>query len=174
MKFLTRIFTLWFVNSIRKKTGNQTASTNFVSNSHFFVLLLPDGEKEFLASLQVLNFLLSQKKEVTIIHNNAKAHYIHQKYSIRSVEYYQTDSNKIGLPTSTFRKKLSEVKTDVVIDLSRDENYFSIFSAYCIPAKIRVGFEKNDSDKFYTIQIRSSEINHEISYKNFLNCLQMF
>lgn len=174
MIFFTRLFTLWFVYFAKRKREQILASNQFITRSHFFTLILPEEEKDFLASLKIIDHLLQQKKDVTIILNNAKAHYIHQKYSIREIEYYQTDKNNLGLPVKKFREQLASLRSDVVMDLSRGESYFHISAAYCIKAKYVIGFEKPDSDKFYSIQLRINESTPEISYKNFLNCIQMF
>jgi hypothetical protein len=174
MIFFTRLLTLWFVYFTKKKREAVLATNQFITRSHFFTLILPEEEKDFLASLKIIDHLLQQKKDVTIVLNNAKAHYIHQKYSIREIEFYQTDKNKFGLPTKKFTEQLSKLRSDVVMDLSRGDSYFHIAAAYSINTKFVIGFEKMDSDKFYSIQLRINESTPEISYKNFLNCIQMF
>jgi len=72
-------------------------------------------------------------------------------------------------------EKLSSLFFNAVLDLNRKDNLFYSYISNIANAPIRVGFQKNDSDKFYNLQIMNNIIyTPEVSYKNFLNCLRMF
>jgi hypothetical protein len=66
------------------------------------------------------------------------------------------------------------VQFNVSIDLNRKDNLFHSYSVCVVKTRLKIGFVKNDSDKFYNLQIINHEDNPEISYENFLNCLKMF
>lgn len=174
MKFISQLLTRFYIYSVKKKRKYLLATNSFIQRSHSFAVLLPENESDFLASFQIVDFLISEKKNILLIFNNAKAHHIHQRYSLKEEEYYQSDIMLFGLPTSKYRTKLSAYQCDAVIDLSRDVSFFHIASAYAIQSKIVIGFEKVSADKYYTVQIKVNQDASAVSYKNFLNCLQMF
>jgi hypothetical protein len=43
-----------------------------------------------------------------------------------------------------------------------------------VPSKVRIGFKRKGSDKYYNLQIANNEEKAENSYNNYLNCLKMF
>ena len=84
------------------------------------------------------------------------------------------DVSKLNLPSNKLMNELAGKSFNAVIDLNRGENLFCSFASNLVESPMRIGFKKKNSDKFYNIQINDSEDNPQISYKNLLNCLQMF
>ena len=66
------------------------------------------------------------------------------------------------------------MRFDGVIDLNIKDELFYSFASNLVNAKIRIGFSKKGSDKFYNFQVANKDIDPVKSYNNFLNCLKMF
>lgn len=96
------------------------------------------------------------------------------KFRNRSIEFGVNDLNKLNLPSHKLIDKLSEMKYDGVIDLNRKDELFYSYAANIVNAKIRIGYSKKNSDKYYNFQIANNDVESEVSYSNFLNCLKMF
>ena len=99
---------------------------------------------------------------------------INPKLRQNLIEYEIRDISKIKLPKKKLISKLSERNFDVVIDLNRNENLFYSFAVSQIKTKLKIGFEKKGSDKFYNFQIACKKKEPEEAYKYLVNCLQMF
>jgi len=99
---------------------------------------------------------------------------INPKLRQNLIEYEIRDISKIKLPKKKLISKLSERNFDVVIDLNRNENLFYSFAVSQIKTKLKIGFEKKGSDKFYNFQIACNKKEPEEAYKYLVNCLQMF
>ncbi|OGU84424.1 MAG: hypothetical protein A2W11_10670 [Ignavibacteria bacterium RBG_16_35_7] len=71
-------------------------------------------------------------------------------------------------------EKLTSLRFNAILDLNRKENIFCSVVSSMVNAPIKVGFKKSNADKYYNLQISNIEENAELSYKNYLNCLEMF
>ena len=66
------------------------------------------------------------------------------------------------------------MRFNAILDLNRKENIFCSIVSNLVNAPVKAGFQKNNADKYYNLQIVNKEENPELSYKNYLNCLEMF
>jgi hypothetical protein len=148
--------------------------TDFFAKAFTFFVAMPEDDHDFNHSLVVLNFLAENKKSVIILTRDFKVSLLPAKYRAKTIEYNFKDISKLYLPSKRLIDKLTELQFNASIDLNRKENLFYSLSANLVQAPVRIGFTKPDSDKFYNLQVVNGEDNPEISYKNFLNCLQMF
>ncbi|MEO8399070.1 MAG: hypothetical protein ABI550_04545, partial [Ignavibacteriaceae bacterium] len=139
-----------------------------------FLVLMPENESDFHHSIVVLKGLEENKKNATIFTFDFRVSLIPVKYRPHVIEYGIDDLNKINLPSKKIISKLNEYNFQAVIDLNRDENIFYSYVANIVKVPVRVGFKKKNSDKFYNLQIANNEANADISYKNFLNSIEMF
>jgi hypothetical protein len=156
-----------------KREGSHTF-TGFFGKAFTFFVAMPEDDHDFNHSLIVLNFLADSKKSVIVLTRDFKVSLLPAKYRAKAIEYNFKDISKWKLPSQRLIDKLSEMQFNASIDLNRKENLFYSLSANLVQAPLRIGFAKSDSDKFYNLQVVNGEDNPEISYKNFLNCLQMF
>lgn len=163
---------------VNKKLGNKLVPhrsfKNLLSNCSGFFVVMPEIETDFQKSIQVLNFLEEHKKRVTVLNFDFRRHEVNQMRLSSIIEYGLVDYSKLHLPSHRLTTELEKQKFDAVIDLNRGENLFCSFVANIVQSDLIIGFSKVDSDKYYNIQINDNEDNSEISYKNFINCLQMF
>lgn len=138
-------------------------------------LIMPDNEDDYKSSISIIVFLLSENKELVLLTNSIN-HYLLPNFNskIKIEEYFEADKNKINFPKKIFREKLKFYDVDLVLDLNKSENIFASICSKIIKAGFVIGFNKKNSDKYYDIQFSSKENDSEISYKNLLNCLQMF
>jgi hypothetical protein len=152
----------------------QNTFTGFLQNSYTFFVAMPEEDRDFTYSLSVLNFLAELKKSSMVLARDFKISLLPQKFKSRIIEYSERDITKWKLPSKRLLEKLNEVQFNVSIDLNRKDNLFHSYSISVVKTRLKIGFVKNDSDKFYNLQIINHEDNPEISYENFLNCLKMF
>ncbi len=139
-----------------------------------FLVLMPEDESEFHHCIEVLQFLEDHKKNITIVTHDYRVSLIPAKYRQHVIEFGIEDLNKINLPTKKLVEKLLASNFNAVIDLNIKENLFSSYLSNLTSASLIIGFKKYNSDKYYNLQIANKNESAEISYKNLLNCLQMF
>ena len=163
---------------IRKHLKDQSFEphtfTAFFKSSYSFFITMPEDDRDFTYSLSVLNFLAENKKSAMILSRDFKVSLLPQKFKARAIEYSEKDITKWKLPARKLIEKVSEMPYNALIDLNRKESLFHNYIANIVKAPLKIGFVKNDSDKFYNFQVINHEDNPEISYQNFLNCLKMF
>jgi len=159
---------------LRNNTTPNQSFSNLLQKTFTFLVIMPEEEDDFQKSMEVLRFLDDHGKNLTIFSYNFRRNLINQKYRPATIEYGLIDRTRLGLPSGKIINELENKEFNAVIDLNRDENVFCSFAANLVTAPVRIGFRKKNADKFYNVQISDNEDNSEISYKNFLNCLQMF
>ncbi|HUX94057.1 MAG TPA: hypothetical protein VMV36_09615 [Ignavibacteriaceae bacterium] len=155
----------------------QLAKQNFndlFKKSESFFLILPEDEIDYHNSISVLKFFEIHGKKFTIFTNDFRISPLPAKLQNNSIDFGIKEMTFFRIPSKQLTNKLSGISIDVVIDLNRKKSLFHSCVANLVNAKVRIGFEKNYSDKFYNLQFANSEENPEVIYKNFLNCLQMF
>jgi len=152
----------------------QHTFTDFFNKAFTFFIAMPEDERDFTYSLSVLNYIADNKKSAMVLTKDFKVSLLPQKFRARAIEYGMKDITRWKLPSKKLTDRLTEMQFNVSIDLNRKENLFNSYTSNLVQAPLKVGFAKNDSDKFYNVQIINEEDNPEISYENFLNCLKMF
>ncbi len=143
-------------------------------NAYTFFVLMPDNEIDFHHALAVIHDLEKSGKVVTIMTRDFRISLLPQKYHRNAIGFGIDDITKLNLPGKSLCYKLNSLEFNFVIDLNREENLFYCYSANLVNSAFRTGVKKNNSDKYYNLQIIGPEDNSEMFYKNFLNCLQMF
>ena len=160
--------------TLEKKSISNRSFKNFLKNSSSFFVIMPETENDFQKSRTVLSFLEKRNKPITLLTFDFRRNEFLQGHFRDIIEYGLIDYSWINLPSKRLGDELRSREFDTVIDLNRGDNLFCSFSANLVRSSLVIGFTKNNSDKFYNIQINDVEDNSEISYKNFINCLQMF
>ena len=148
--------------------------TDLLKNSMRFFILMPDNEVHFHNASVIINYFESLDKDIIVFTRDFRVNLLPIKHRNPSINFGLEDITKLNLPTDKLENKLKEYEFDLVIDLNKEENLFYSLIANLVRSQVRVGFKKNNSDKYYNLQIDNSEDNPEIFYKNLLNCLQMF
>lgn len=156
------------------KPNQEKQFSTFFKKSFSFVVILPEEDNDFNHCFEVLRFLDNQRKTFTLFMPEFKVSLLPQIYRQKAISYTLEDISKLKLPSKKLTEKMHAINAQAVIDLNRVDNVFYSVIANMVDSPIRIGFKKTNSDKFYNVQIENNSENPEISYKNFLNCLQMF
>ena len=160
--------------TLNSKSVPNRSFKNILRNCSSFFVIMPEQEHDFQRGREVISFLERYHKIVSIMTFDFRRNEFLQGHFRDIVEYGLVDYSKVNLPSKRISEILKSKEFDAVIDLNRGENQFCSFAANLVKSDLTIGFTKNNSDKFYTIQINDNEDSSEISYKNFINCLQMF
>lgn len=162
------------VNSKLKSADFERKSfSEFFKKSFSFFVIMPEDESDFHSSIEVLHGLVESKKNPTIFTYDYRVSLIPSRFRPNIIEHEISDKNRLNLPSKKLLDKLNNLNFQVVIDLNRAENIYFSYLANLVSSPIRAGFVKNNSDKYYNVQI-VKEDDVKNSYENFLNCLRMF
>lgn len=163
---------------VGKKTRSEYYTTrsfrDFFKKSFTFLVLMPDNDTDFHYAIEVLKGLSLNKKHATVFTQEFRANLVPVKYRPQVVEYTDKDISRIYIPSKKLMEKINSLRFNAILDLNRKENIFCSVVSSMVNAPIKVGFKKSNADKYYNLQISNKEENPELSYKNYLNCLEMF
>lgn len=175
IEFLKEKTAKFLVNQkLRHSKNEEITFTTAFRRSFSFLVVMPDDEKDFHASVSVLRFLDDHKKSFQVLTRDFRVSLLPQIYRTRVIEISISDLTKLNLPHHKLITKLQENRFDAVLDLNRVESFFAIYLMQAVPSKVRIGFKRKGSDKYYNLQIANNEEKAENSYNNYLNCLKMF
>ncbi len=173
--------------NIRKKIGHYLLQKRFCRNDYGvinynnsifqstdFLILMPMDDKDFYQSLNLIKYFLNERKHITLFLPEFKYNLIPEKDKYKFISYHVEQINKLFLPEKSLEARLKNKEFDVVIDLNRSENLFYSAAASIVKAKIRVGFSKVNSEKYYNLLYIDKNSHTEAVYINFLNFLKMF
>ncbi len=160
--------------NLAKKSFNDQKFTGFFSRAFSFFVIMPESEDELKFAYDIIDYLDAAKKEITIFTHDFRVSLMPQKYRAKCIDYGVTALNKINLPAKPLVEKITSIRASAVIDLNREPNIFYSYIANLVSSDICIGFKKKDSDKYYNLQVGNSTDDPQISYKNLLNCLEMF
>ncbi|MCL5030305.1 MAG: hypothetical protein M1480_14945 [Bacteroidetes bacterium] len=159
---------------IKQKKIEKQSFTFLLKNSTRFFILMPDNEVHFHHAVDIVKYFEALDKDITVFTRDFRVNLLPIKYRNSSISFGIENITKLNLPTNELENKLKEFEFDLVLDLNKEENLFYSLTANLVRSQVRVGFRKNNSDKYYNLQVDNLEDNPEIFYKNLLNCLQMF
>jgi hypothetical protein len=174
MQMLKQTAARAFIQHKLKKSNFSNKSFSYAfKNSNSILVLMPEVDKDFQYSTEILVFLEKLKKEILILTNDYRVNLLPLHFRSKALGHGLKQINKIDLPSKGLLSKLLKKKYDVVLDLNRQEQLFYTYVSGVIGADVSIGFSKSFADKVYNIQIANSETNPKISYENLLNCLKM-
>jgi hypothetical protein len=160
--------------SVRGRKINSQSFSHFYRKSFNILVFMPEDEDEFNHCFQVLKFLEETKKNPFIFTHDFRVSLIPLKYRPHVIEFNVGDTNRLNLASKRLTDKLTKQKYHAVIDLNIKDNIFFSHLISILDLPLKIGFKKNNSDNYYNIQVNSVDSNPEKSYKNLVNCLQMF
>lgn len=161
----------------RKYFSKKSASQNFkgkITNSSKILIILPDNAEDILKSLDVPSYFKNHQKEVTLLTEQKLQHVAQEEHKFVIITFDEESITRLGLPDKELSSKLSKLEFDAILDLNRNVNMFYSILANIPKSSVIVGFKKENADDFYNLQIVNNQNNAEISYRNFLNSIQMF
>ena len=146
----------------------------FIKNHLIFWYLCRKMKQNLIIASRFLNFLEQTKKNAFIFTHDFRVSLIPLKYRPHVIEYNVGDTNRLNLASKKLTDKLMQQQYHAVIDLNIKDNIFYSHLISILDLQVKIGFKKNNSDNYYNIQVNNVESNPEKSYKNLVNCLQMF
>jgi len=157
-----------------RKQNSEKNFQKFFSGSKKILILLPTTKTSLVEEvIEIIRLFAIHKKELFIIQSKDQFSYLPNDFKYSSIIINDEDKTAIGLPNKELIKRVKKHTFDMVVDLNRDADLFSIAMANIPLSDFRIGFIKKDSDYYYNFQI-PNEINPEKSYRNLLNSLRMF
>ena len=157
-----------------KKERTEINFNGFYSKSVRFLIILPSDEIDFKNADLVIKYLLNHQKSVSLFCIAHRVNTIPEKEKYHVISYDIKDVTKLELPHPNYLEKLNLQDYDIVVDLNLKNNIFCSAFTNFVDSKFRIGFIKENSDKYYNFQIQNDENNPELSYRNLLNSLEMF
>ena len=157
-----------------KKNLEPIVFNKIISNALEFLILMPEDDKEFYHSVELLQYLNIHRKNVTIFAAEHKFNLIPEKEKYKFISYTQTQKNKFNLPDPILVNKLKDKSFDVVIDLNRNENIFFSAVTNIVNSNLRMSYIKERSEGYYNFQFAETGNDPEVSLRNLINFLQMF
>lgn len=157
-----------------KKTDVARSYSDFAKKSNRFLVILPNTEVDYVRSLAIVEMLFAKDKKVSLFVKDVRVSQLNNRYRAEYIDYNEKDISKLDLPSKNIVEKIKQKEFDVVIDLNLKNDIFSGIISNLCQSKYRIGFKKENSDKFYNIQIINNVSDSAISYRNLLNSLQMF
>lgn len=148
--------------------------SDFFSKSIYYLVIMPTVQKDFENALNILKFFQNHDKNITIFVSEEDSKSIPLRSKFKFITYNDENATKLNLPVASFIKRLKKRSFDVVIDLNLTDNVFASSIANLVESNFKIGFVKENSDKYYNLQFAIHENNSELSYKNLLNSLGMF
>lgn len=159
---------------LKHKTQSEMAFSSALKKSFSFLILMPQNDKDYRESFQILDYLESQGKTLTILTNDFRVSLLPAKYRNKAIGFAVTEVSKLNLPSHKLIERIREKNFDVVIDLNKEENLFYSYLANIVKSRIRIGFKKRKAESFYNFLVDGSDNDSVKSYINFLNCIKMF
>lgn len=160
--------------SVKERKINYQSFAQFYKKSFNILVFMPEDEAEFNHCFQVLKFLEQTKKNAFIFTHDFRVSLIPLKYRPHVIEYNVGDTNRLNLASKKLTDKIMQQQYHAVIDLNIRDNIFYSHLISILDLQLKIGFKKNNSDNYYNIQVDKIDSNPEKSYKNLVNCLQMF
>jgi len=157
-----------------KKESGLITFNDFIQSTNKYLVLMPERESDFFGCFDIISYFRINQKKVTIFLSAKRRNLIPKLNKYEFILYDEGDISKLGLPNAQYAKILRNNVFDVAVDLNRETNLLCSAVTNMVGAKYRLGFTKENSDKYYNLQLVNNKINSEISYRNLLNSLQMF
>lgn len=157
-----------------RENAQQLAFANIISDAHDFFIVMPKDDKDFYHSMDILKYFQIHRKVITLFLPENKYNLVPEKEKYKFISFVPEQLTKLNLPDKNLASRLSTKEFDVVLDLNRGEDSFFSAVSNIVKSKLRVSFEKEFSEKYYTMQIQGKHDNPEQTYCNFLSYLKMF
>jgi len=154
----------YFINQSEKYEYSGTEQDSIL-------IVLPDGE----VALDLANLFLEKiQYNETRIHflvKDALINFYPKELSESALLFSYKDINSLGVPTNEFVKKIKELKYENMIDLNINFSRFSSFLLRACHPKVRMGFNYDNSKKYYNVIL---DTNYQRDLEGTFNMIQQF
>lgn len=156
------------------RDDSQVNFTSIISKAETYLIVLPDNAEDTLSASDIPKYFSVHKKKVTLVGHEKILPIALESSKYGTISFNDDSATKFGLPNKELIGNIKSKKYDVVLDLNRSQNLFISVLAGSSDSLVKIGFKKEKSDEFYNLQVANNQNNAEISYRNFLNSIQMF
>lgn len=170
----TSIARFILLKKLKRKNDYTISFKNFLIKSESVLVVMPVSDTDMIFTFDILQHLVNRGKKISVYIDEARKNKAHDLNRYEVLTFGENDLNSYNMPAKDFTEKLKSAKYDIVIDLNRDENLLMCAVTNYVDARYRIGFEKENADEYYNMQVPKSKNNAEISYRNLLNSLKMF
>ena len=141
---------LMLATKYRKYADNSDHSNEFNSES---LVVLPDNDIAFqMAQL----FTLKAQGKVHYLLKDSISSFYSDEIIQNSIQYTYNDMNSLGLPRDIFIDKIRAYNFENIIDLNANFSRFGAFLCLFSNSKYRVGFNYDNSKKYYNVILDSN------------------
>lgn len=145
-----------------------------VEQSSDFFVIMPKDDNDFYHSLDLIKYLLNQRKHITLFLPEFKYSLIPEKDKYKFVSFHPQQITRFYVPDKSLESILRAKEFDIVIDLNREDDLFYSAVTNIVNTKLRVGFARPNSERYYNLQYRGKNGQPEGAYPGFLSFLKMF
>ena len=132
------------------------------------LVILPDNDIAFkMAQL----FALKAKGKVNYLLKDSITSFYSDEIIQNSIQYTYNDMNSLGLPRDIFIDTIRTYNFENIIDLNANFSRFSAFLCLLSNPKVRMGFNYDNSKKYYNVILDS---NYQLDLEGTFKMIQQF
>ena len=161
----------------RKHSYQQTEFTKIYSNARTALVIVPEDSEHRVLAIPLLTSLQNKfrgNKMTVVIYDSFRD----LSSSLAQCDVFPITKNNIGffyLPKRKAVQRLIRQKFDVVFDLNIPMVLPAAYLCRSVNAGLKVGFAKEDGDKFYNFQLKTSQqMSPQRSFEQLLRTMAMF
>ncbi|HTX17905.1 MAG TPA: hypothetical protein VMG34_04515 [Bacteroidota bacterium] len=161
----------------RKHSYPQTEFTKIYSNARTALVIVPEDTEHRALAIPLLTSLQNKfrgNKMTIVIYDSFRD----LSSSLAQCDVFPMTKENIGLfflPKRKAVQRLSRQKFDVVLDLNIPMVLPAAYLCRSVNAGLRVGFAKENGDKFYNFQLKTSQqMSPQRSFEQLLRTMAMF
>ena len=156
---------LMLATKYRKYSKNSDHSYEFNGES---LVILPDNDIAFkMAQL----FTIKAQGKVNYLLKDSIASFYSDEIIENSIQYTYNDMNSLGLPRDIFIDKIKTYNFENIIDLNAKFSRFSAFLCLLSNPKVRMGFNYDNSKKYYNVILDS---NYQLDLEGTFKMIKQF
>ena len=146
--------------TLKEKLMLATKYRKYSDNSNHFnklndesLVILPDNDIAFkMAQL----FTVKAKGRVHYLLKDSISSFYSDDIIQNSIQYTYNDMNSLGLPRDIYIDKIRKYNFENIIDLNANFSRFSAFLCLLSNSKVRMGFNYDNSKKYYNVILDSN------------------
>ena len=161
----------------RKHSYQQTEFTKIYSNARTALVIVPEDNEHRVLAIPLLTSLQNKfrgNKMTVVIYDSFRD----LSSSLAQCDVFPITKNNIGffyLPKRKAVQRLIRQKFDVVFDLNIPMVLPAAYLCRSVDAGLKVGFVKENGDKFYNFQLKTSQqMSPQRSFEQLLRTMAMF
>jgi len=156
---------------LTKKSATSILLTKSNEAVESVLIIFPENEEDIRNSVSLIPDLLKLKKKITVLIQGDYVRYISNSYALIVKEYFVTDKLLKQIPKQNIKNLLQNEHADLLLNMNRDNEIFSLICTSLISSPVKFGFQKEFSDRFFNLQFASNSPDSYTSYNNFKSYL---